>query len=181
MRLADRHAGGLAAGESDDWRHRALCAGADDPELWYPTGGQHATGPARIAYYRQVQAAKAICHRCPVRVQCLDFALREGIDVGIWGGATENERRKVRYPKPVRVCQQCGVSYTGRGEQFCSHQCHHAAMSARTGPYEPADHRPQCGTRAGARRHRKHGEPVDEACRHAETAYRAQSRQEAPA
>jgi WhiB family redox-sensing transcriptional regulator len=141
--LADRHAGGLAAGEMDDWRHRALCVG-DDPELWYPTGGQYATGPARIAYNRQVQAAKAVCRRCPVRVECLDFALREGIDVGIWGGATENERRKVRYPKPLRVCQQCG-------------------------------------TRAGARRHRKHGEPVDEACRHAESAYRAQRRQEANA
>ena len=40
--------------------------------------------------------AKAICASCPVREPCLDFALREKITHGVWGGMTELERRQVR-------------------------------------------------------------------------------------
>ena len=46
----------------------------------------------------QVERAKAICAACPVRRDCLAFALRIGQADGIWGGLTEEERRK---PAPV--------------------------------------------------------------------------------
>ena len=44
---------------------------------------------------RQVEAAKGICQGCPVQGSCLQFALDNG-EHGIWGGTTEDERRRLR-------------------------------------------------------------------------------------
>lgn len=55
------------------WRHDAACAGAPDPELWFPIGEQ-----------RPSAEALATCRRCPVRVQCARHA---GAD-GVWAGFT---------------------------------------------------------------------------------------------
>lgn len=171
-----RHRGALASRLLDtdpgDWRDRALCVGAD-PELFHPEGGSATLPAARDRYRRQVAAAKAICDRCPAKAACLDYALTEGIPFGIWGGKTENERRQ--RTRPIRVCEQCGKGYAGRGDKYCGHRCHHQAMTLRLGNY--ALTRPDCGTRSGARRHRLHGEPVDGACRLAEALYRAQLKQ----
>jgi WhiB family transcriptional regulator, redox-sensing transcriptional regulator len=73
---------------NDDWRQRAACRDTD-PELFFPVSD---TGPAA----RQAEQAKAICARCPVRELCLDYALESGLDHGIFGGATETERRELR-------------------------------------------------------------------------------------
>jgi WhiB family redox-sensing transcriptional regulator len=51
--------------------------------------GNASSGPTLI----QVNEAKAVCHRCPVRDECLDRALRADWVEGIWGGTTEAERR----------------------------------------------------------------------------------------
>jgi WhiB family redox-sensing transcriptional regulator len=72
------------------WAEQALCSQAD-PDAWFPTKGQHAI--AKIA--------TRICRQCPVRVQCLDYALSGadtwgGIATGIWGGATPHERDRLR-------------------------------------------------------------------------------------
>ena len=71
-----------------DWRHRAACRD-EDPELFFPAG---TSGPALL----QVEQAKAVCRRCPVIGECLSWALATGQDHGIWGGATERERRAAR-------------------------------------------------------------------------------------
>jgi hypothetical protein len=42
------------------------------------------------------RATKAVCGRCLVRDECLDYALRAGVKHGIWGGLSERERRRVR-------------------------------------------------------------------------------------
>jgi WhiB family transcriptional regulator, redox-sensing transcriptional regulator len=42
-----------------------------------------------------VEAAKQVCQRCPVQMECLDFALAERIEHGVWGGASERERRRI--------------------------------------------------------------------------------------
>lgn len=68
-----------------DWRHRAACRD-EDPELFFPVSEM---GPGA----RQVAQAKAVCARCPVRAECLANALDTGLDYGIFGGATEGERR----------------------------------------------------------------------------------------
>jgi WhiB family redox-sensing transcriptional regulator len=71
-----------------DWRHFAACLD-EDPELFFPVGD---TGPALL----QVAEAKAVCAGCPVRVECLTWALETGQNYGIWGGYTENERRELK-------------------------------------------------------------------------------------
>lgn len=71
-----------------DWRHRAACR-EEDPELFFPLSEM---GPGA----RQAAEAKAVCARCPVRAECLDYALENGLDHGIFGGLTEEERRRVR-------------------------------------------------------------------------------------
>ncbi len=40
-----------------------------------------------------VRDAKAVCAGCPVRSECLDFALRLKVAHGVWGGLSERERR----------------------------------------------------------------------------------------
>lgn len=71
-----------------DWRHRALCRD-EDPELFFPIG---TTGPAE----RQVDEAKAVCRRCAVSSDCLNWALDTRQDSGVWGGLSEDERRALK-------------------------------------------------------------------------------------
>ena len=74
-----------------NWRDLAACRpGEPDayPEIFWPVGTD---GPAK----RQTRAAKAICRGCPVRNDCLTWAL-ENAEGGIWGGKTDEERRRMR-------------------------------------------------------------------------------------
>ena len=64
------------------WRNRAACRGID-ADLFFPVTDEEA-GPA-----------KAICEACPVREACLEFALAAREREGVWGGATERERRRI--------------------------------------------------------------------------------------
>ncbi len=72
----------------DDWRQGASCRDTD-PDLFFPVG---TTGPA----VEQITAAKAVCHECSARLACLEFALETNQEAGIWGGTSEDERRKLR-------------------------------------------------------------------------------------
>jgi WhiB family transcriptional regulator, redox-sensing transcriptional regulator len=72
----------------DDWRQRAACRD-QDPELFFPLSEM---GPGA----RQAERAKSVCARCPVRAECLGYALDNGLDHGIFGGTTETERRALR-------------------------------------------------------------------------------------
>jgi len=42
-----------------------------------------------------VPTALAVCTGCPVKGVCLDYALRNRIDHGVWGGASERERKRL--------------------------------------------------------------------------------------
>ena len=66
-----------------EWQERALCA-QTDPEAFFPEKG----GSTR--------EAKRVCMSCEVRVQCLDYALENDERIGIWGGLSERERRRVK-------------------------------------------------------------------------------------
>lgn len=63
-----------------------VCA-QTDPEAFFPELGRGATPEAKIA--------KIICGECPVKDPCLEFALEHG-DIGIWGGTTNDDRRRIR-------------------------------------------------------------------------------------
>ena len=78
-----------------DWRRYAACLNVD-PELFFPVGK---AAPAR----QQIEEAKAVCHRCEVRESCLDWALTAGQDQGVWGGLSEDERRRTRRRHHVTV------------------------------------------------------------------------------
>lgn len=41
----------------------------------------------------KVARAKAICATCPVASKCLDFAIQDNIEFGIFGGYTPSERK----------------------------------------------------------------------------------------
>jgi len=76
-----------------DWHDYAACRDAD-PELFFPDGDIRS---ARA----QVNTAKLICRGCPVRTICLSWALASGQEHGIWGGLTEDERRRLhRHNRP---------------------------------------------------------------------------------
>ena len=77
-----------------DWRSRAACIDVD-PELFFPIG---TTGSA----VDQTDEAKRVCARCPVREDCLEFALASNQDAGIWGGLNEDERRTLKRARQRR-------------------------------------------------------------------------------
>jgi len=72
----------------DDWRVDALCA-QTDPDAFFPDKG----GSTRDA--------KAICARCEVREQCLEWALANDVRFGIFGGLSERERRQLKREREV--------------------------------------------------------------------------------
>ena len=64
------------------WRQRAACRGVD-PDVFYPASDEEAEEPT------------AICRVGPVREACLEYALANRERDGVWGGATERERRRI--------------------------------------------------------------------------------------
>jgi len=65
------------------WMTGGVCAQVD-PELWFPEKG----GSTR--------QAKALCARCPVHPECLAYALVHDERFGVWGGASERDRRRMK-------------------------------------------------------------------------------------
>lgn len=89
-------ASSLALGAADyGWRADALCRDTD-PELFFPVG---TTGQALV----QIDRAKHVCGQCPVKFDCLEFALDTNQDSGIWGGLSEEERRSIRRQRAARA------------------------------------------------------------------------------
>lgn len=42
-----------------------------------------------------VDRARKICAECPVKSTCLEYALEQRIEHGVWGGCSERERRRI--------------------------------------------------------------------------------------
>lgn len=65
-----------------NWMARGLCAN-QPPETFFPSDGVG------------VEVAKRICAQCPVIDPCLEYALANRIDHGVWGGCSERQRRRI--------------------------------------------------------------------------------------
>ena len=74
--------------KGEDWRHRAACLNFDR-ELFFPIG---TTGPA----LSELAAAQQVCLSCSVREKCLQRAVDQDIEHGVWGGLGQDERRALR-------------------------------------------------------------------------------------
>ena len=64
------------------WMLQASCRGANTREF-FPSNGLG------------VEAAQRVCRACTVREECLEYALLHRIEQGVWGGASERERRRI--------------------------------------------------------------------------------------
>lgn len=72
----------LASDAMSAWVRDARCAGAPR-EIFFPERGE------------STRAALALCRECPVRKECLEYALAAPERFGIWGGVSERERRRI--------------------------------------------------------------------------------------
>ena len=118
------------------WRDQAACKSVPT-ETFFPTV-EDAGIPTTLA---------KLCAGCPVKSECLDFAVSDSTIFGIWAGTDEKERRKMRQskqkgktpPGPVkdfsRACAHCGNSFepeTIRSKRiYCSEFCVKRASSIR--------------------------------------------------
>ncbi len=66
----------------DTWMNDAECKQLD-PQVFFPSDGVG------------VIEAQRVCAGCPVQAQCLEYALTYRIEHGVWGGASERERRRM--------------------------------------------------------------------------------------
>jgi WhiB family redox-sensing transcriptional regulator len=82
---------GFGAAHELTWQDQGVCAEAD-PDAWFPEKG----GSNR--------EAKRICRICPVRAECLEYALEHDQRFGIWGGTSERERR------PMFAAREAGAA-----------------------------------------------------------------------
>lgn len=73
----------LILGQALAWRDDAACAGADLAAFFPEKGGS-------------TREAKRLCAQCPVRPQCLEWALSRAEPFGVLGGLSERERRNLR-------------------------------------------------------------------------------------
>jgi len=64
------------------WMARGNCA-ESDPSVFFPSDGVG------------VEVARRICADCPVKAECVEYALENRIDHGVWGGTSERERRRI--------------------------------------------------------------------------------------
>lgn len=86
----------------EDWQSLANCQGVD-PDLFFPQRGA------------SVREAKAVCSMCKVQEQCLNTAINRGEKFGIWGGASERQRRAIRRQRRAETVQldQCDTGVSG--------------------------------------------------------------------
>ena len=64
------------------WMSQGNCA-EKDPAIFFPSDGVG------------VEKAKRICNGCGFQNQCLEYALINRVEHGVWGGASERQRRRI--------------------------------------------------------------------------------------
>ena len=75
-----------------EWMGQGKCRDMD-PAAFFPSDGIG------------VQAAQRICDECPVKSPCLEYALANRVDHGVWGGTSERERRRILRRRRISTLQ----------------------------------------------------------------------------
>lgn len=75
-----------------------------DPELFFPHETELPSGKV-ISKYSDIATAKKICSECPLKLDCLEYALRTH-EIGIWGGTTESQRELLRKNQRISVTRR---------------------------------------------------------------------------
>ena len=121
------------------WQEQAACTD-HDPELWWP---------ARMTDRHDTDPPRTICAGCPVRVECLHYAVAVDARDGIWGGTLPHER--VRFRPPPTTGERCGtiagyVRHLTYGETTCD-DCRAAANQVKKAKQQRRRHAPcaDCG------------------------------------
>ena len=73
-----------------EWQYQGACIGMDSMRFFHPEGER---GSSRR---KRDDDAKAVCRTCEVQAVCLQWALDNNQDSGVWGGMSEEERRSLR-------------------------------------------------------------------------------------
>lgn len=85
---------GLQPDETEAWREQGRCWGrttSPETDYWYPEQEEpEAVRKAKTA------TAKAVCYGCPVKEECLRYAIEAPESFGVWGGKTARERSVIR-------------------------------------------------------------------------------------
>lgn len=76
------------------WQDLGRCRELDT-ELFYPPLDSETSHQRRL----RETAAKAVCEGCPVRVDCLAWAIASNEQLGVWGGLNERERQLLVSPR----------------------------------------------------------------------------------
>lgn len=100
-----------------EWRNRACLD--RDPDMFFD---ETQAGIAR---------ALAVCRLCPIQQFCLNWALTRPERYGVWGGTTEQERKKLGYRKLRKRCPKC-TSYDLDSSLGYAQTCRKCAVSWRT-------------------------------------------------
>jgi WhiB family redox-sensing transcriptional regulator len=87
----------IPRGEDLAWREQGAC---NNPYVDYTVFFPPYDSPSGNA------AAKKICDRCPVKAQCLAWALKYD-EMGIWGGTGEADRRAIKRRRVRKTCLSC--------------------------------------------------------------------------
>jgi WhiB family redox-sensing transcriptional regulator len=66
------------------WREHAACTGKTDKMF-----------PEKSGYVADYEPAQRICATCPVRRECLRYAIDNNERYGVWGGTSPSERRRL--------------------------------------------------------------------------------------
>lgn len=152
------------------WMAQANCRGLEDPSIMFPERGQ------------STRPAMRVCGSCPVRSECLEFALENNERHGMWGGTSGRERRRIQAQRTKEdlerllsstrtethdtECQYCHQFFEGpkdRSQDYCTRA--HRQRADRDKIRAQIVH----GTAKGARQHRALNQRPCPACLHAVT------------
>jgi WhiB family transcriptional regulator, redox-sensing transcriptional regulator len=126
------------------WADDGDCQYAD-PELWFPAPGERA------------EAAKSICAQCPVKAECLAYAMPRSELEGIWGGTSQRQRARMRVKAQLAPRKHAeAAALAAEGMKRCT-RCRHPKPYAEFSldSHSRDGRRPDCKACLAARGWRK--------------------------